>query len=169
MKHRSSHEEEQKIDDVDASSMSIGNEEPNTGETLGSDLRQECHRLDETNRRWMAHDERDVNLGLQRERWFTVEYNRLSRNKIWALNVGPECQYYDAPVEEYTHNQEIWPRGRHLHEINLCNQLHDFFRFMWSHTKVRCENLDGDTIFMPDYQTNAFTCNLFYSPTKLLR
>lgn len=100
-----------------------------------STLRKEYFRLEVAYRRRMEQDELDAKKGLQRERYFTVAYNRMSRNKLWAAKEGSECAYYDASPEEYTHHQDIWPRGRDLRTLNLYSQLFDFFRFMWSHTK----------------------------------
>jgi hypothetical protein len=104
-------------------------------EPSSSTLRQDYVRLVAAHRRRRAQDKEDVEQGLERERRFTVEYNKMSRNKLWAVNAGPECAYYDGSPDEYKHQQNIWPRGRDLHSINLYSQLLDFFRFMWQHTK----------------------------------
>ena len=104
-------------------------------EPSDSALRREYRRLEEAYREGTTRDKNDVECGLKRERWFTVDWNRMSRNNLWAAEEGPECAYFDGTPEEYTNNQEIWPRGRHLHEISVYRQLNDFFFFMWSHTK----------------------------------
>ena len=108
-----------------------------SSEPTDSALRNEYHRLEDLHREGIARDKSDVEHGLQRERRFTVDWNRMSRNKLWAANEDPaECAYFDGTPEEYmNHNVDIWPYGRHLHEINLHRQLYDFFRFMWHHTK----------------------------------
>jgi hypothetical protein len=96
--------------------------------------REYIHLLDAHKRR-ITHDKADVRTGLRRERWFTVDYNRMSRNKLWAAKEGPECQYYDGTPEEYKDGQDVWPKGRDLHTIGIYSQAYDFFRFMWNHTK----------------------------------
>ena len=99
-----------------------------------STLRKEYFRLEVEYRRRIAQDKSDAKKGLERERYFTVDYNRMSRNKLWASKEGPECAYYDASPEQYKEN-DIWPRGRDLRKLNFYSQLFDFFRFMWAHTK----------------------------------
>mmetsp|Transcript_5788 Transcript_5788/g.12738 ORF Transcript_5788/g.12738 Transcript_5788/m.12738 type:complete len:238 (-) Transcript_5788:1038-1751(-) len=104
-------------------------------EVSDSALRREYHRVNEAYREGIARDERDVERGLKQERWFTVDWNRMSRNKIWAAEAGPECKFYDGTPGEYTNGAKVWPRGRHLGEMSIYRQLYDFFRFMWSHTR----------------------------------
>ena len=104
-------------------------------EISDTELRREYIKLMDAHKKRFVHDKADVSKGLRRERWFTVDYNRMSRNKLWAAREGPECQYYDGTPEEYRDGQEVWPRGRDLNTIGIYSQAYDFFRFMWNHTK----------------------------------
>jgi len=116
-------------------------------EPTDSALRAEYRRLKQAFVEGMERDRQDVQACLERERRFTVAYNRVSRNKVWAAVEGPECVYYNGSVEEYTSGSSkngnngsnekdyIWPRGRHLHELSVFHQIWDFFRFMWHHTR----------------------------------
>ena len=106
-------------------------------EPTDSNLRVEYHRLEELHRLKIARDQRDVDEYMQRERRFNVDYNRMSRNKLWSNVEGPECDgiYYDGTPDEYTQNMDVWPLGRRLEDLSIYQQLYDFFRFMWGHTK----------------------------------
>jgi ABC-type multidrug transport system fused ATPase/permease subunit len=90
--------------------------------------------LDAVYRQSITQDNEDVEKWMQREQRYTDDYNRMSRNKLWAVTEH-ECLYYDGSPEEYKNNKKIWPRGRHLHTISLYSQFYDFFLFMWTHTK----------------------------------
>eukprot|EP00984_Skeletonema_dohrnii_P024698 scaffold13835_cov81-Skeletonema_dohrnii-CCMP3373.AAC.3 len=127
-------------DDEDKGQQSAkDNESPDNDEdepvVTDKQLREEYIHLMDAHKKRFAQDKADVRKGLRRERWFTVEYNRMSRNKLWAVQEGQECQYYDGTPEEYRDGQEVWPRGRDLHTIGIYSQAYDFFRFMWNHTK----------------------------------
>ena len=103
-------------------------------EPSDSALRSKYRRLEQAYLDGIARDSADVACCLQRERRFTVAYNRMSRNKVWSKEEGPECVYYNGSVEEYKDGNEIWPRGRHLDQLSVYQQIWHFFRFMWSHT-----------------------------------
>jgi len=102
----------------------------------------------------IERDRRDVESCLERERRFTLEYNRLSRNKMWTTNTtggpsSPKCTYYDGTVKEYLMDglgkgqgqgkKQIWPWGRDFNdkenEVSVYGQISDFCRFMWNHTR----------------------------------
>mmetsp|Transcript_29450 Transcript_29450/g.43468 ORF Transcript_29450/g.43468 Transcript_29450/m.43468 type:complete len:509 (+) Transcript_29450:157-1683(+) len=82
-------------------------------------------------------DEQDIEECMERERRFQVQWNRLSRNKVWKKKAGPPVTVYNESVEEYKGpvGKHIWPRGRNLNELSVYGQIYDFTRFMWGHTK----------------------------------
>jgi len=88
---------------------------------------------------------------MERERRFQVEWNRMSRNKLWRKEPGPYPTVYEDTVEEFIFGDDgmvkdsakepaeetimVWPNGRDLNELSIYGQIYDFFRFMWRHTK----------------------------------
>ena len=70
-------------------------------EVTDEELRREYIKLMEAHRKRFVQDKADVRKGLRRERWFTIDYNRMSCNKLWAAKEGPECKFYDGTAEEY--------------------------------------------------------------------
>lgn len=106
-----------------------------SAEPTDSALRNEYRRLEKVYMEGIERDRDDVESCLERERRFTVDYGKMSRNQIWAEQKGPACVYYDGNVQEYMGGQEIWPWGRNLQDISVYSQIYDFVSFMWNHTK----------------------------------
>ena len=103
----------------------------------------------------VERDTADIESGMERERSFQVDWNRMSRNKLWRKEPGPYPAVYEGSVEEYMHGpisgqggsktektekspvdpMRLWPSGRNLEDLSIYGQIYDFFRFMWRHTK----------------------------------
>jgi len=97
-------------------------------------LRLEYVRLEKAFLKGLERDTSDVRRCLEREKKFTVEYFRMSTNRLWAAKDGPVTPYA-ASVEEYKDGNDIWPRGREIADLSVYKQIWDFFCFMWRHTK----------------------------------
>ena len=110
--------------------------ESDNHEEDNASLRDRYHRFERAFLEERRNDQREVEIFMERERLFTVEYNRMSRNRLWASSQsGKPVVFYEGTVEEYKHRQKIWPNGRDLKKVSVFCQIWDFFRFMWSHTK----------------------------------
>lgn len=105
------------------------------GTPTDSALRYQYERLERAFQEGLERDRNDVAECLERERRFNVDWNRHSRNKIWAAKDNDvPIRVYEGTVEEYK-EREVWPRGRDLRDLSIYGQIKDFFLFMWNHTK----------------------------------
>ena len=114
-------------------------------------LAQKFRQLDALLHECVERDTADIEQGMERERSFQVEWNRMSRNKLWRKEPGPYPTVYEDTVEEFIFGDDgmvkdsakepaeetimVWPNGRDLNELSIYGQIYDFFRFMWRHTK----------------------------------
>ena len=110
------------------------NESRDRSEPSDESLRLEYIRLEKTFLEGLERDTSDVRRCLEREKKFTVDYSRMSTNRLWAAKDGPVAPYA-ASIEEYKDGNDIWPRGRELADLSVYKQIWDFFCFMWRHTK----------------------------------
>ena len=98
--------------------------------------------------RSIERDTADIEQGMERERSFQVEWNRMSRNKLWRKEPGLYPTVYEDTAEGYMFGDNgktedsstresllLWPNGRDLNQLSIYGQIYDFFRFMWRHTK----------------------------------
>ena len=116
-------------------------------------LARRYRQLDALFHEGVVRDTADIETGMERERSFQVDWNRMSRNKLWREESGPYPAVYEGTVEEYMYGRIsrggsetekspadptmlfLWPNGRNLKDLSIYGQIYDFFRFMWRHTK----------------------------------
>lgn len=99
-------------------------------------LARRYRQLDALFHEGVERDTADIESGMERERSFQVDWNRMSRNKLWRKEPGPYPAVYEGTVKEYMQDVLFpWPNGRNLKDLCIYGQIYDFFRFMWRHTK----------------------------------
>ena len=114
-------------------------------------LAQKYRQLDALFHECVERDTVDIEQCMERERSFQVEWNQMSRNKLWRKEPGPYPTVYEDTVEEFMFGDDgkandsaeesaeesimLWPNGRDLNKLSIYCQIYDFFRFMWRHTK----------------------------------
>jgi hypothetical protein len=101
-------------------------------------IRAQYIKREETFQASCEKDKTEVQDGLERERSFMVQWNRLSRNLIWSKEQGPPVVLYQGTVDDYkAKGKEIWPWGHNVQDLTIYGQIWGYFCFMWNRTRPR--------------------------------